>query len=89
MALTPEQIDALPNYTASQMVKLWRSLIAELGSNPEAQQTGPNGRGYTLRNMDEALRMLRFWEEREAIEAASSSDDQGQSATVRFVETPL
>jgi hypothetical protein len=73
MALTPAEIDALDDYPASQMVKLWRHLIAELGSNPEATQQGPNGRGYTLRQLDEATRALQFWLAREAAEAAATS----------------
>lgn len=74
MALTPEEIDALPTYSASQMVKLWRYCIAQLGSEgPEAQVTGPNGRTYTLRNLDEAQRMLSFWEQRATAEANAAA----------------
>ena len=73
MALTPEQIDALPDYTAAQMVKLWTHVVAELGSaGPDAQVVGPNNRSYTLRNLDEAKRMLQFWQERAAMEAAAA-----------------
>ena len=74
MALTPEEIDALPTYTAAQMAKLWRHVVAELGTaGPDAQVTGPNGRAYTLRNLDEVVRMLKFWEEREAQDASAAS----------------
>ena len=73
MALTPAEIDALPDYTAAQQVKLWKNLIAELGSNPESTQQGPNGRGYTLRQLDEASRMLEFWLKRELAEASAAS----------------
>jgi hypothetical protein len=73
MALTPAEIDALPDYTASQMVKLWRHVIAELGSNPESTVSGPNGRAYTMRQLDEAQRMLTFWLGRQAAEDDATS----------------
>ena len=73
MAKTPAEIDALEVPTAAQMVKLWKWLIAELGSNPEASVQGPNGRGYTHRQLDEAQRMLRFWMATAAEEAAAAS----------------
>jgi hypothetical protein len=86
MARTPAQIDALPDYTNAQMAKLWRNLIAELGSDPEVQTMGPNNRSYTLRNLDEAQRMLLYWEGRAAIDAEAAGA-QG-CPTVRFVEAP-
>ena len=93
MALTPEQIDALDDYSATQMVKLWRHVIAELGSNPEASVNGPNGRAYTLRSLDEAQRMLAYWIAQAAAEAETAAIAAGDysglaSPTVRFVEAP-
>ena len=73
MALTPAEILALDDYTAAEMVKLWRYTIAELGSNPEASVSGPNGRAYTLRSLDEVQRMLEFWIDRAAKEDTSIS----------------
>ncbi len=74
MTLTPEEIDALPDYTAAQMAKLWLNFIVELGSaGPDVQVTGPNNRQYTTRNLDEAKRMYQYWQEQAAIEAADSA----------------
>jgi len=89
MTLTPAQIDALPDYTAAQMVKLWRNVIATLGSNPSSSVQGPNGRGYTLRQLDEAQRMLAYWnrlalEESEA--AAALAGTSGYAPTVSYQE---
>lgn len=74
MALTPEQIDALPTYTAAQMAKLWLNFLAELGSSgPDVQVVGPNNRQYTLRNLDEARRQYEFWRDEAAREAAQAA----------------
>ena len=92
MGLTPDEIDALDVPTAAQMVKLWKWLIAELGSNPEGSVQGPNGRGYTFRQLDEAQRMLAFWqrqvlEDAEAVAAAAGTG--GYAPTVSYQEPQL
>ena len=63
MALTPAQVDALPEYTNAQMVKLLRNNIAELASNPEATVQGLGGRAYTFRDMDQLKRLLQHFQQ--------------------------
>jgi hypothetical protein len=86
MALTPAQIDALPDYTNTQMVKLLRAAIAELGSNPEAiVQVG--GHSHTLQDLDKLRMALRQFEQAAAEDAEVARVAAGGGApVVRFVE---
>lgn len=72
MALTPAEIDALPTYTNAQMVKLLQHCVAELASSPESSVQGPNGRAYTMRDMEQLRSMLRHYEELDAIDLENS-----------------
>lgn len=58
MALTPDEIDALPTYTAAQMVKLIDSAVAELASNPGSASVDMAGRRWTTHDLG-TLRTLR------------------------------
>ena len=76
MALTPEEIDALPDYTDAQLLKLYRSALADLGSDGKA--IGHDGRQLTRADEKFVWSMIEKLEERVAADdAADSTDVQG------------
>lgn len=86
MALTPQQIDELPDYTNAQMVKLLRAAIAELASNPEATVTVA-GHAHTLQDLDKLRMALKDFERAAAEDQEAARTAAGGGApVVRFVE---
>ena len=86
MALTPTEIDALPNYSNAQMAKLLRVAIAELGSNPEATVT-VGGRTCSLQDLDKLrLSLGHFEQAAREDEQAAALNAGGGCPVVRFQE---
>ena len=91
MAITPTQIDALPDYSNAQMVRLCRWAIAQLTAQPEADVTFPGGRRFTYRDLDQLTRQLAHFELLAAndAQAADAAAGGGQgSLVVQYLETP-
>jgi len=83
--LTPDEIDALPDYTNAQMVKLIRSAIAELASSPEATVTVA-GRSYTMADMGQLRAALRTFMDLAAEDTAAATDAGSYAPVVQFQE---
>lgn len=80
--LTPIEIDALPDYSNAQMLKLVRVMIADVVSDPDAMVSFPNGRSYTQKDIDKLVRMEKYYVRRVCAESASSST--GGAGVVQF-----
>jgi hypothetical protein len=81
MAKTPAEIDALPNYTNAQMVKLVRAAIAELVSDPDASVDLVN-QSWTVHDLDKLRLMLRDFERAAAADARQAATAAGGGAGV-------
>jgi hypothetical protein len=90
VGLTPEQIDALPEYTNAQMVKLLRHALIELASSPEDAQVMVAGRQWTTHNIAQLKSTLEYFEQRAAQDvlaaAATAGDEAAYAPTVKFQE---
>lgn len=80
MALTPQQIDALPTYTAAQHLKMW--LKADLEVAACGSSNSINGRSLTRANEKEITAKITFWTEQAYLEA--NPNDGGAIALVRY-----
>jgi len=80
VALTPAQIDALPDYTNAQMVKLHRSALVDLaGAGPDGS-VAVAGRQYTLRDTDQLRASLRYFEDLARADAEAAAIANGDPA---------
>lgn len=68
MVMTPEEIDALPTYSARQQLKLWQRASIELATAGVSYAI--SGRSLTRNNASEVAKMLDYWQEQVAIEDA-------------------
>ena len=71
MALTPAEIDALPDYTNAQMVKALRLLLATISADPEAE-VELRGRRWTIHNLTTLENTIAAFEKRAAADAAAA-----------------
>lgn len=71
MALTPEQIDALPEYTTAQQLKLWRYTLADLATKPNIR--GVDGNNYTEKDISKIQSIIKDLEAKLAAEGAGVS----------------
>jgi hypothetical protein len=92
MALTPTEIDALPDYTNAQMVKLLRAALAELATNPDQATVEVAGRTWSQQNLTALRSTLAYFVDlaaQDADAAAATADFNGGAApVVRFQEPP-
>lgn len=77
--MTPEQIDALPDYTPEQMLKLWRK--AEVDIAVKGRFVGVDGRQITRTDIQHVRDQIAYWERRVAEEASSASGDTTNAGT--------
>jgi hypothetical protein len=80
--LTPDQIDALPTWTATQHRKYWEHIehqIAELGAAVQG-----SGRSFTRADLQAVHQNVLFWQQRETEE--QNQQTGGGIALVRFGE---
>lgn len=70
MAITTTQLDALPDYTDAQMVKVCKKAIVDILAG--GQNYSINGRTLSRADLDKVTNMLSFFEER--VEAAGNTD---------------
>ncbi len=77
MSLTPAQIDALPDYSNAQMVKLLRHALATLASAPEGAVVMVNGRQYTTHNLAVLRNVLQEFEAMAIRDADAAGADDG------------
>jgi len=68
MAITTTTIDALPDYTDAQMLKLVKHAISQILGG--AQSYSINGRSFTSADLDKLKGMLTFYEDR-VVDSAS------------------
>ena len=80
MALTPEEIDALPVYTSSQQLKLWMRASIEVAQAGVSMAI--SGRSLTRNNAAEIRQMIDYWDAR--VQAEASGDNGGGIALVQF-----
>ena len=91
MAITPADLDALPEFTDAQLLKQVRHTIALLDSTPDATVTFPNGRTWEHKD----LAKLQSWEARLTRRVADAAiDDEADAAgggaiAVQFEEVCL
>lgn len=60
MAITTAAIDALPDYSAAQQLKMWKYASVALASGESYQI---NGRTLSRANAEEVRQMIQFWQE--------------------------
>ena len=88
MALTPDEIDALPTYSNAQMAKLVGNALAELASNPDQASVTVNGRSWTQQQIPALRELLVMYQQLAASDAEAAAVVSGAGApTVRFQES--
>lgn len=69
MAMTPSEIDALPDYTAAQLLKVLERNIVEVHTG--GQSYGINGRQYTRADLES------LYAQRDKLRAEVAEEDAG------------
>lgn len=79
MAITPAQIDAMPDYTSAQMLKLWRKAQVDVAT--AGTSTVFNGRTLVRSDAEEIRKQIVFWQG-QAIQDANPG--QGMTSLSQF-----
>lgn len=74
--MTPQEIDALPEYTLEQRLKLVQHIIVQVTSRKD-QSYSVRGRQYTLRNLSELTAEEQRLKEEIAAQAAADDGNDG------------
>lgn len=83
MPLTPDQIDALPIYSAAQHLKMWKRADIEIAERGVSYAI--SGRELRRNDATHVQAQIIYWEQQAAIEADPSSANG--IALVKFGET--
>lgn len=71
MALTPDEIDALPTYTSAQHLKMWQRADIELAQAGVSYAV--QGRTLTRNDADKVRAQINYWAEQVASESAGEA----------------